>query len=43
MMDCDNEVRRKVKQMSKKCREVMMENGLSYASLRALTEELVSS
>uniref|UniRef100_A0A2N9GTE7 Glycosyltransferase n=1 Tax=Fagus sylvatica TaxID=28930 RepID=A0A2N9GTE7_FAGSY len=43
VMDCDNEVRRKVKEMSKKCREAMMENGLSYASLRALTEELVSS
>ncbi|KAF3947037.1 hypothetical protein CMV_026775, partial [Castanea mollissima] len=41
LMDCDNEVRKKVKDMSKKSRVAMMENGSSYVSLKALIEELV--
>ncbi|KAF3975709.1 hypothetical protein CMV_001061, partial [Castanea mollissima] len=43
LMDCDNEVRRKVKEMSKKCRLAKMENGSSYASLGVLIEKLVTS
>ncbi|KAK9989483.1 hypothetical protein SO802_029722 [Lithocarpus litseifolius] len=43
LMDCDDEVRRKVKEMSKKCRVAKMENGSSYASLGVLIEKLVTS
>ena len=41
LMDYDNEVRKKVKEMSKKSRVAMMENGSSYVLLRALIQELV--
>ncbi|KAL4614384.1 hypothetical protein ACB092_07G050200 [Castanea dentata] len=41
LMEYDNEVRKKVKDMSKKSRVAMMENGSSYVSLKALIEELV--
>ena len=43
LMNYDNEVRQKVKEMSKKCRVAKMENGSSYASLGALIEKLVNS
>ena len=41
LMDYDNEVRKKVKEMSKKSRVAMMENGSSYVLLRPLIQELV--
>ena len=41
LMDYDNEVRKKVKEISKKSRVAMMENGSSYVSLKALIQELV--
>ena len=41
LMDCNNEVRTKVKEISMKSRMSMMENGSSYASMRALIQELV--
>lgn len=43
LMDCDDDVRTKVKEMSKKCRTAKMENGSSYASLGVLIEKLVTS
>ena len=43
LMNYDDEVRQKVKEMSKKCRVAKMENGSSYASLGALIEKLVNS
>ena len=41
LMDGEDEVRRKVKEMSTKSRMAVMENGSSYRSLGALIEELV--
>ena len=41
LMDCNNEVRTKVKEISMKSRMSMMENGSSCASMRALIQELV--
>ena len=41
LMDYDNEVRKKVKEMSKKSRVAMMENGSSYVLLRALISALI--
>jgi hypothetical protein len=41
LMDGENEVREKVKEMSKKSKMAVMENGSSYRSLGALIEELV--
>lgn len=43
LMDCDDDVRIKVKEMSKKCRMAKMENGSSSASLGVLIEKLVTS
>lgn len=43
LMDGEDEVRRKVKEMSKKCTAAMMEDGSSYRSLAALIEELVGN
>lgn len=42
LMDGDDEVRRKVKEMSEKSRMAVMENGSSYASLTSLIENLTS-
>jgi len=41
LMDGENEVREKVKEMRKKSKMAVMENGSSYRSLGALIEELV--
>ncbi|KAF5472241.1 hypothetical protein F2P56_008977 [Juglans regia] len=43
LMDGDDEVRTKVKEMGQKSRKAMMENGSSYTSLGALIEELAGN
>ncbi|KAK7846347.1 udp-glycosyltransferase 71k2 [Quercus suber] len=43
LMDGDGEVRKKVKEMSKKARMAVMENGSSYTSLGTLIEELANN
>lgn len=43
LMDGDDEVRRKVKQMKEKSRTAMMEDGSSYKSLGSLIEELMAN
>ncbi|KAF2286762.1 hypothetical protein GH714_027993 [Hevea brasiliensis] len=42
LMDVDDEVRRKVKEMSKKSKMAVMENGSSHASLKSLIEKLTA-
>lgn len=43
LMDGDDEVRRKVKQMKEKSRTAMMEDGSSYKSLGSLIEDLMAN
>ncbi|TKY45641.1 Anthocyanidin 3-O-glucosyltransferase 1 [Spatholobus suberectus] len=42
LMEGSDEIRRKVKEMSDKCKEALMENGSSYNNLVSLIQELTS-
>ncbi|KAJ8770501.1 hypothetical protein K2173_017992 [Erythroxylum novogranatense] len=43
VMEGDNEVRKRVKEMSKKCRQALMEGGSSHASLGYLIEDIINN